>query len=143
MSSNSNAESAAALNGTQGRYAGLSGQFFRYGIVGVSANAAAYLAYLGLTALGIEPKAAMTLVFAATVLSTFLVNRTWSFRSTARHGKALVRYFAVYWLGYVVNWLGLGLLVDAMGYPHQLVQLMMIVLVAALMFVALHLWVFK
>ena len=118
-------------------------QFVRYALVGLASNALLYAAYLVLTRIGAEPKLAMTLLYAAGVAQTFVFNKRWSFRHGGLHGPAFVRYCAAYAFGYVVNFLALLLLVDQLRYPHQLVQGVMIVLLALMLFALQKFWVFR
>jgi putative flippase GtrA len=117
-------------------------QLVRYGFVGLASNLFGYLLYLGLTQLGLGPKLAMTLLYFVGVLQTFVFNKKWSFRFNGAATPALVRYATVYAVGYVVNLSVLMLLVDQMGLPHQWVQGAMIIVVAALLFLAQRYWVF-
>lgn len=117
-------------------------QFFRYVVVGLASNALSYLLYLLATWLGTGPKTAMTWVYLLGVLQTYVFNKKWSFRFAGAAAPALVRYAAAYAMGYVVNFLGLMLLVDKAGLPHQLVQGVMIVVVAIMLFLAQRYWVF-
>ena len=121
----------------------LSVQFLRYATVGLVVNLTGYLLYLSLTWCGIGHKTAMTLLFFCATFITFFVNRSWSFQSTARSGTALTKYVSLYGCGYVLNWLGMWLLVDTLGYPHHWVQLVMIFVVAVFLFANLRLWVFE
>jgi putative flippase GtrA len=119
------------------------GQFLRYALVGFASNALLYAAYLALTRLGAEPKVAMTLLYVAGVAQTFLFNKRWSFRHRGMPGPAFVRYCAAYALGYVFNLLALLLLVDRLAWPHQLVQGVIIVLLALMLFALQKYWVFR
>ena len=121
-------------------------QFVRFAVVGLATNALGYGAYLFLTHTGVGPKLAMTIVYGAAVLQSFVLNKSWSFQfndaATAKVAPTFARYFIVYGLGYVVNLLGLVLLVERMRVPHQLAQGVMIVVVAFMLFVAQRYWVF-
>lgn len=117
-------------------------QFIRYAVVGVASNTAIYLLYLLVTWLGIGPKIAMTSLYIVGVLQTFVLNRKWSFGFSGRTTPALARYATAYVLGYVVNLIALVLLVDQLGLPHQLVQGVMILMVALMLFLAQRYWVF-
>lgn len=119
------------------------GQLLRYGIVGVLSNAVGYLLYLGITAAGMEHKLAMTLLYAVGVAQTFLFNKHWSFKHRGTHGPALVRYCASYALGYLINLVALLVLVDRLGYPHQIVQGVVILSLAVLLFLLQKFWVFR
>jgi len=117
-------------------------QFVRYVIVGLASNAVIYIVYIILTQLGMGPKLAMSLLYFVGVLQTFVFNKKWSFRFEGDATPALVRYLTAYAVGYVVNLLALSLLVDQVGLPHQLVQGVMIFIVAMMLFVAQRYWVF-
>ncbi len=119
------------------------GQLIRYGIVGIVSNALAYLLYLAITAVGIEHKIAMTLVYAMAVAQTFIFNKRWTFHHSGTHKIAFVRYCVSYALGYVVNLLVLYVLVDRLGYAHQIVQGIMIIGLAAMLFLLQKFWVFR
>lgn len=121
---------------------GFSGSFVRFAIVGLLANAALYAAYLGMTTLGIGPKTAMTIAFVLGVLLTFVLNRAWSFRSRREAGGAFARYVLTYVAGYALNFAALVMLVDVAGYRHELVQALMVVVVAIVMFLMQRYWVF-
>jgi putative flippase GtrA len=117
-------------------------QFIRYSFVGLASNVLLYLAYLLLTTQGLDPKPAMSMVYASGALLTFIANRSWSFRHGGRLHSAFIRYMAAYVLGYLLN---LGLLwvaVDYMHLPHQGVQAVAIVLVALSLFLMHRYWVF-
>jgi putative flippase GtrA len=118
------------------------GQFLRYAVVGLASNLVLYLAYLGLTMLGMGPKTAMSVLYVLGVAQTFLFNRTWSFgHDGALHG-AFARYVASYAFGYLLNLAVLWIAVDRMGLPHQIVQGVMIVTLAFFLFLLQKFWVF-
>ena len=118
-------------------------QFTRYLIVGLASNFIIYFAYIIITYVGIGPKLAMTLLYGVGVVQTFVLNKKWSFRFEGAVTPALVRYVTVYAVGYVINFFALMLLVDRAKLPHQLVQGVMIFVVAMMLFVAQRYWVFR
>lgn len=118
-------------------------QFLRYAIVGLGSNAALYAGYLLATSFGMGHKTAMTLLYPAGILGTFLLNRSWTFRRRGSSQRALIGYIAIYAFGYLVNFLGLYLFVDQVGYPHQIVQGILIIVVAVLLFLLQRFWVFR
>ena len=121
---------------------GVQRQFFRYAIVGFASNLIGYLLYIVLTSVGLGPKLAMSVLYAVGVLQTFVFNKNWSFGFNGAATPALVRYATIYALGYVINLLALMLLVDQAGLRHQLVQGVMILVVAVMLFIAQRYWVF-
>jgi putative flippase GtrA len=118
------------------------GQFLRYGLVGLASNLLLYVAYLGLTTLGIGHKTGMTVLYAVGVVQTFVFNRTWSFRHDGELHGAFARYVVSYACGYLLNLSMLWLAVDWLGMPHQIVQGIMVVVVALAIFLMQKYWVF-
>jgi putative flippase GtrA len=117
-------------------------QFTRWFVVGVTTNAALYLAYIALTRSLLTPKVAMTVVYVTGVVVGFIANRRWSFGHTGPAHSAFFRYVAAYVLGYVVNYVGLHVGIAVLGVPHEIVQAVMIVVVAAMTFVMQKYYVF-
>lgn len=118
------------------------GQFSRYVAVGIGSNLLLYLAYLFLTGSNVGPKAAMSLLYALGVAQTFVFNRNWSFRHEGATHSALARYVATYAFGYFLNLAVLWFAVDRLGLPHQVVQGVMILTLAVLLFLMQKFWVF-
>lgn len=84
----------------------------------------------------------MTITYVTGLLLTFLLNRKWTFTYLGRENAAFYRYVSVYALGYAVNFLMLSVLVDRLGYPHEIVQACLIPVLAAAIFLAQKFWVF-
>lgn len=118
-------------------------QLVRYSVVGFTSNLLCYLAYLGLTGLGMNPKLAMSVLYGVGVLQTFMFNKRWTFEHGGAQRTVLYRYCAAYGLGYLFNLAVLYLLVDQLGYPHHIIQGVMILLLAMMLFLAQKLWVFR
>ena len=118
-------------------------QLLRYGIVGLGSNAFGYVLYLGLTALGMAPKLAMSLLYMVGVLQTFIFNKSWTFRYGGQGRAAFRRHVLLYAAGYALNLLLMELLVDAMRWPHQGVMAGLVVLMAGFFFVGQKFWVFR
>ena len=119
------------------------GQFLRYATVGLVSNGVIFLLYLTLTAAGMEHKIAMTLLYAVGVAQTFLFNKRWSFKQEGEYGPEFIRYCLAYSLGYILNLIVLMVVVDRLGYPHQIIQGVMIFLLAVLLFLLQKFWVFR
>jgi len=118
-------------------------QFIRYAIVGLAINSAGYLLYLALTWSGLGHKFAMTLLYVTGTLLTFVLNRRWTFNHSGAVDRAILRHWTAYGLGYVVNFLGLLVFVDYLGLPHEIVQGLLILAVAAMLFLLQRYWVFR
>jgi len=131
------------MNAEQKKSLSTARQFARYVVIGLASNLILYLGYIALTFAGTEPKLAMTLLYALGVAQTFVFNSRWSFGHDGKHGPAFVRYCASYGLGYVVNLAALFVLVDRLGYPHQIVQGAMVLSIAVMLFLLQKFWVFR
>ena len=88
-------------------------------------------------------KTAMTLLYVVGVSLTFLFNRKWSFRHDGAASPAMLRYFAIYGFGYVLNFFVLLVLVDHLRLPHEIVQGVMIFALAVMLFLLQRYWVFR
>jgi len=118
-------------------------QLFRYGVIGVSVNLAAYLAYLLFTYLGGTPKLTMSVVYIITAFVSFLGNRKLTFAYQGGFLGSGLRFSIAHFLGYLINLGLLFVLVDKFGYPHQAVQVCAIIIVAIFLFITFKLFVFK
>jgi putative flippase GtrA len=120
----------------------LSRQLLSYGLIGVLSNGLLYACYLGLTALGVSPSLAMTVCYVGGIALSYVLNGRLTFRHGARFDASLLRFILAYVAGYGFNLAGLRLGVEVMGWPHQGVQFVLILLTAALLFVLQKFWVF-
>ena len=118
-------------------------QLIRYGLVGIVSNFAIYFIYLLLTYLGVEPKLAMTLVYIIGASIGFLGNRKWTFAHRGDFTSVALRYVLAHLLGYLLNFLLLFTFVDQLGYAHQLVQAVAIIIVAGFLFIVFKYFVFR
>lgn len=118
-------------------------QLLRFAVIGLAANAALYLGYLLLTSQGLAHKAAMTVMYCVGVLCTFAFNRRWTFAHGGDARAALFRYVALYAFAYVFQLAALTVAVDALAIPHEWAMATLILINAALLFVAQKLWVFS
>ena len=75
-------------------------QLSRYAVVGLALNSLGYLLYLLLTFVGMEPKIAMSLLYAVGVALSFYFNRNWSFGHQGLVSVAFLRYMIAYLFGY-------------------------------------------
>jgi putative flippase GtrA len=102
-----------------------------------------YVAYLFLVDAGLGPKIAMSLAYFTGVVLSFTFNRRWSFDHAGPASLAFRRYCSAYAMGYFCNLGGLYLLVDILDFPHRTVQGVLVLLMAAMLFLLQKFWVFR
>lgn len=118
-------------------------QFIRYGMVGVATNLSGYLVYLFITYLGVEPKSTMTLLYVVGAAIGYMGNRQWAFGHKGDVLGSFMRYVLAHFCGYLINFMMLLVFSDRMGYPHQYVQAVAIVVVAGVLFLMFRYFVFS
>lgn len=117
-------------------------QLLRFAAVGVASNVIGYLLYLLITHLGAAPKLAMTVLYGVGVFIGFVGNQKYTF---AHQGGLLAtgwRYLMAHGLGYLINLTIQIIMVDHLGYAHQLAQAFGICVVAVFLFVVFKYFVF-
>lgn len=117
-------------------------RLLRYGIVGLALNFAGYLLYLALTWLGAGPKTTMTVLYAVGAFMGYFSHRRLAFSYGGSLLGSALRYGIAHLCGYGLNLALLYILVDRLGYPHQVVQAGAIFIVAAFLFVCFNFLVF-
>lgn len=117
-------------------------QLLRYGVLGVVTNVLGLLLYLGVVALGVEPKIAMTVLYCTGVAISFFGNKNWTFSHDGHALQSSLRYAVAYLFGYLMNYAILYVFVDRLHYSHAYVQAVSIFVVAAFLFLAFKFFVF-
>lgn len=117
-------------------------QSIKFFIVGAVSNLILYLIYVALTKIGFDYKVAMTMLFALGAMNTFIFNRRWTFNFKGALAYSLLKYLIVYFFAYVVNLIFLIIFVDYFNYPHELIQGLMITILAMVLFLVQRYWVF-
>ncbi len=118
-------------------------QLFYYGLVGIASNLAGYLCYLLITYLGGSPKTTMGILYVVGASIGFWGNRKLTFAHSGSLLGAGIRYLIAHYLGYAINLSILIVMVDKLGYPHQWVQAIAILIVALFLFLAFKFFVFR
>jgi len=117
-------------------------QITRFGFVGVLSNLILYLAFLGITGIGIDAKLAMTTLYAMGVLQTFFLNKRWTFSHTGSPTRSFWRYSLLHLGCYLLNLTLLYRLVDNAHLSAAYVQAGAVVLNAGVLFLGQKYWVF-
>jgi putative flippase GtrA len=116
--------------------------FLRYGIVGLATNLIGYLAYLALTSWELAPKLAMTLLYVLSCSLGFFGNRRWTFSHQGSIFRSAIRYFIAHFMGYLMNLSILIVFADHLGYAHEYVQAVAILVVAVFLYGVFRFFVF-
>jgi putative flippase GtrA len=85
----------------------------------------------------------MTLVYIIGVFIGFVANRKWTFVHRGNSTQTAVRYAVAYLFGYLLNFAILFTFVDRLGYAHQWVQAVGIIVVAGFLFIVFKYYVFR
>jgi putative flippase GtrA len=120
----------------------LAKQIFHYGLFGIIRNSLGYSIYLLVTYNGVNPKIVMSFLYVTGATVGFLGNRKLIFAHKGSLAGAGVRYLTTHFFGYLINLTILVVMVDKLGYPHQLVQVIAIFVVAGFLFFAFKFFVF-
>ena len=121
---------------------GTANEILRFGVVGLGSNALLYLLYLAATAVGVEPKVAVSLIYLVGVLQTFILNKRWSFQHEGHVRRTAARYWVAYAFSYAANMVLLIIFVDVIGFDHRVVQGVLIAVIGLVLFALQKYWVF-
>lgn len=97
-------------------------QLIRFGIVGCSNTALSWCAYALLTWLGMHYLLASAVAWTLGSLNSYLLNRSWTFRSHGRWAPEMVRFATVQCAGLVVDIVLLDALTRDAGIHHLIAQ---------------------
>lgn len=117
-------------------------QMTRYGLVGLVNNLRGYLIYLLITWLWLDPKLAVTLMYPIGAVIAYFGHSKYTFAFGGHTVHGIARYVFAHLIGYGVNVGILYFFSDLMGYPHQLVQIAAILMVAGILFILFRYYVF-
>lgn len=127
---------------TRGKFTAMLTQVVRYGVVGFLNNLLGYLIYLVVTWLWLDPKVAVTLMYPVGAVTAYFGHARYSFAYSGRTSLGIMRYAIAHLIGYGANIGMLYLFSDRLGYPHQLVQAVAIVVVAGMLYLLFRYFVF-
>ncbi len=103
---------------------GLAGEIGRFGGVGILAAVAHYGTLIALVELfHVAPTAAALAGFVAGGIVSYVLNRSYTFRSDRAHSEALPRFLAIAAVGFVLTGVLMEGLTGWLGVPYILAQL--------------------
>lgn len=120
-------------------------RIIKFGITGAANTLVDYLVFTILTVwLGFQPYGAQVCSYSAGTLNSYLLNRSWTFKSKERFFSVqMVKFLAANLLVMGISVLSLKCLIEWMGLPVLLAKLFNTGVTLVLNFLLSRLWVFK
>lgn len=116
----------------------------KFALSGVSVNGILILGVYGLELLGMASALSLAIGYVVGVITSFLVNHFWTFRSSKSHiGSHLGRFVLVYVVGFGFSEACLYLFENLLSQPEFLALVGTVLATAALNFTLLRLWVYR
>lgn len=112
-------------------------KLYRYAIVGVGSNLAAYIVFVAFIWLEMPTSLAAGLCYGIGLIISYTFNRRWSFESTAGHSKDLAKFLFAYGMGLVATLAFITIL--TMFLRPEIAQILNIGLTAMVIFALLRL----
>lgn len=112
-------------------------RLYRFGIVGVGTNVLLYAAFLGLFYAGVPAITASAICYVAGVALSYLLNRSWTFKSQAGHRRDMPRFLLAYGAGFGVTMICMTYLTR--WSPAELAQILTIGITAVTIYLCLRL----
>jgi putative flippase GtrA len=107
-------------------------RFLRFCLVGVSNTLLTLATFALLSALGLSPAPASGLAFAVGAANGYVLNRSWTFRSTRRGPATIARYVAVQALGAAFSAAGVALASTDLSLRRLVAEVVVLPVVAVI-----------
>lgn len=125
----------------------LTGEFFKlvkFGITGVMNTLVDFVVFMLLTNVGVAIYIAQVISYSCGMLNSYIVNRSWTFKSRGKFWGPQMRKFVIANLSLLLLSLAmLWLFTEQLGLIKILAKLCSTVLIMVIGFIANRLWVFK
>lgn len=118
-------------------------QLFLYGVTGILLNALGFGIYLLVIWLGVEPKMAVVLLYPVGVIMSYHANKQIVFSKQSSGKVVFLKFIVAHIGGFLINFFLLFYFYNKLGFPHELVQLAAIFIVALYLFIVFKFLVFK
>ncbi|MBW6437887.1 GtrA family protein [Actinoplanes hulinensis] len=117
-------------------------RLFRYGVSGGLSAFTHFTVGLAGIGLGMPPVPASTAGFAASVAVSYLLQRTWVFRSGTAHTSTAPRFLAVTAAALALNTTVLWIGAELLGAPYPMIQAVALVLIPVVNYLLNSRWTF-
>ena len=119
-------------------------RFIKFGLTGVMNTAVDFLVFTVLSWIGINVYLSQTISYAAGMLNSYVVNRTWTFSSKGRFfGSQLWRFLLANLSLLAISLLALRIGVNVLAVPRMAAKLLATGCTMILGFLVNRLWVFR
>ncbi|MEZ0214280.1 MAG: GtrA family protein [Xanthobacteraceae bacterium] len=115
--------------------------FAAIGAVGTLAHYTVLIALV--QAAGLDPVAGSTAGFLAGLVVNYTLNRAITFRSTKRHRETAAKFLTVAGIGLVLNAALMALLIDKLGLPYLVAQIVVTGILLFWHYAGSALWTFR
>ena len=120
------------------------GQAFRFGIVGALATVTHMVVLVTLVELGgLHPTLSTAVAFTVAVLTSFQLNRSWTFASRGRRITQLPRFVLIQILGLLLNTGIMTLVYDVLHWHYLTALALWVLVVPPVTFVLQRYWTFR
>ena len=114
----------------------------RYTLTGTAMSVAMYGGYALLETSGLSPQWAISIVYPLAVIASYVINRRFTFGSNRAHTTASWRFILAHSTGYVLNVSLLTVFATLFGFPHLIVEAIVIVVVGLSLYALMRFFVF-
>ena len=120
-------------------------QFILYAKYGLILNLFGYLLYIALSESGLSPFISVSITYPLGILLSYYFHSRYTFRhkSTRNDYKSISKYIFIYVTGYFLNIIVLLFLHNTLHIPHEIAQLIAIIIAPFYFFIGNKYWVFR
>jgi len=117
-------------------------ELFKYGISGIILNLTGYFTYIILTSYGIDPKLTVVLIAPIFIFLTFIIQKNYIFNSKKKSYLIAINYLVLCFVGNLINIFFLYVFVDFFNFPHQIIQLLSMLIIGLMFYLCLKYYIF-
>lgn len=118
-------------------------KFIKFGIVGVVNTCTSLVVYYILLFFGVHYLIGNTCGFVISSLVGFILNKTLVFKKKDETKKSLVKYYLLYISSYIINMVGLYIIVDKLGISDKIAPIILLCITVPYNYIGSNFWVFK
>ena len=118
--------------------------FILYAKNGVIVNIIGYFFYIIMTAVGFDPITTISVTYPFGIMLSFFFHNRYTFNKIHKNKLlSILKYFFVYLVGYLINFILLVIFHKKLLFPHETVQIFSIVVISLVLFTLNRKFVFR